>query len=908
MEIPAARPMTDEPDGMVVGLPTAEVRLPIEGMTCASCVNRIERYLRKTPGVAEATVNLATEQATIRYLPDQAGRAELVQAIEAAGYEVRAQAPERAEQPLADAAEAESVSRAAERRRLAVSAAVSLAVAVAAMVLMFWPQTTLPMEELNKLILWPATLVQFWAGQPFYRAAWRAISHRTANMDTLVVAGTSAAWVYSVFVTLEPQVVHEAGIHPETYFDSSAAIIGLVLLGRWLEARAKSDATGAIRRLIGLQPRTARLVRGDDDIDVDLAAVQAGDLLRVRPGDRVPVDGVVVTGASAVDESMLTGEPMPVVKRAGDDVIGATLNTSGSFVFRATRVGRETALAQIVELVERAQGSKAPIQALADRVAAVFVPVVLGLAALAFAAWLVLGPEPRITLAVVTFVAVVVVACPCAMGLATPTAIMVGSGKGAEMGVLVRSGVALERAARIDTVAFDKTGTLTAGRPSVADVIAVAPFDPSTLLRLASAVERQSEHPLGAAIVERARADGLGGAGVDGFESIGGAGVEGRVEGRHVVVGSRRLLLERGIDLEPLEGAAARAAASAWTASFVAVDGRAAGLVAVSDEIKHSAAAAVAGLRAMGMDVWLVTGDLRATAEAVAAATGIAPDRVVAEVRPAGKAELIARLQAEGRQVAMVGDGINDAPALAQADLGISIGTGADVAIEASDLTLVGGDPRLVGSGLALARRTVGTIRENLAWAFGYNLLLIPIAMGVLFPVAGITLNPTFAAGAMALSSVSVVWNSLRLRGFDVSPDVLRRKASGGLRRRVAEPAYLLGIALVGVLLVGGVTAVDRAIDAGAQHVDLVASSLAFSQSEIHVSAGRFVVLRFRNDDAVFHDWMVVGLANVDAAARPGQTQQVRFSVDRPGTYVFECSVPGHAEAGMRGVLVVDPG
>ncbi len=902
------------------GTVPTEIALPIAGMTCASCVNRIERFLKKTPGVEEATVNLATEVATIRYLPDVAGRLELVGAIEAAGYELKPSAPAAdlgpgsAEPSLDEALSADDAERAREQRTLAIHTGVAIAVALGIMVLMFWPQTVVPMELLNKLVLWPATFIQFWAGGRFYRASWRALRHRSANMDTLVAAGTSAAWAYSVFVTMFPEVVHQAGLHPETYFDSSTIIVGLILLGRWLEVRAKGRTTGAIRRLVGLQAKTARIVRGDEELDVPLGEVQPGDLLRVRPGEKVPVDGIVVSGASAVDESMLTGEAMPSDKAAGDEVIGATFNTTGTFIFRATRVGRETALARIVEMVQRAQGSKAPIQRLADRISEVFVPIVLALGALTFAIWYLVGPEPRITLAVAAFVTVVVIACPCAMGLATPTAIMVGTGRGAEAGILIRGGGALETARRVTAVVFDKTGTLTRGKPAVAEIVPLAGFDERELLELAGALEKGSEHPIGAAILSRAREAELGFRVVTGFVALAGHGVEGVVaaaeagaRARTVLIGNARLMADRGIDVGALGVAVGRAAADGRTGVFIAVDGLAAGLLVIADPIKPEAAEAVRALAAEGIEAWLVTGDQRATAEAVARQVGIPLARVLADVLPGDKAARIVALQAEGRVVAMVGDGINDAPALAQADLGIAIGTGADVAIEASDITLVGGDPRGVASAIALSRRTVSVIRQNLFWAFGYNVLLIPVAMGVLYPTFGITLNPAMAAGAMALSSVSVVTNSLRLRGFDARPEAALRESQRGVVRRVRDAAFLAVVALFGLGLVAGVTAADRTIDASATRIELTVRNTAYSQTELHVTAGRFVVLTLTNDDPIFHDWMVAGLANVDAAARPGQMQRIRFRIDQPGSYPFACTVPGHAEAGMRGTLVVDP-
>ena len=751
-----------------------ELTLPIEGMTCASCVNRIERFLGKTPGVETATVNLATETATIHYLPGLADRAALVGAIESAGYDVRERTPAIGSAPLSLAEEVsqDDLDREREARSLLIAASVSIAVAVGIMVLMFGPTASLGMTQLNRIALIPATFIQVWAGRRFYRPAWRAARHGTTNMETLVAVGTSAAWGYSVVVALWPEVVMTAGIEPVTYFDSSTIIIGLVLLGRWLEARAKVRTAGAIRTLVGLSPRTARLVVGGEDREVALEAVAVGDLLRVRPGDIVPVDGAVVEGGSSVDLSLLTGEPTPVEVRAGDEVIGASLNGTGSFVMRATRVGRDTALARIVDLVQRAQGSKAPIARLADRIAAVFVPLVLGLATLTFVVWFVAGPEPSLTFALTSFIAVLVIACPCAMGLATPTAIMVGTGRGAEAGIIIRGGEALETAHRVTAVVLDKTGTLTLGRPSVVSVTPVGDRSASDLLDLAGSLERGSEHPLGAAILARAREDELGFGVVTGFAAIAGGGVEGTVTAadgtaHDVLVGNRRLVVERGMDVARFDAAAAEAGSAGQTIAFVAVDGSVSGFFVLGDPVKPTAAEAVRALTDAGLEVWLVSGDGRLTTEAVARQVGIAADRVEAETRPADKAATIERLQARGLVVAMVGDGINDAPAIAQADLGVAIGTGADVAIEASDVTLVGGDPRSVAAAIELSRATMRVIRQNLFWAFAYNIVLIPVAMGVLYPAFGISLNPALAAGAMALSSVSVVANSLRLRGFD---------------------------------------------------------------------------------------------------------------------------------------------
>ena len=887
-----------------------EIVLPIEGMTCASCVNRIERFLNKTPGVELANVNLATEKATVLVDASLAGRDELVRAVEAAGYEVRAEAAGSQDAGTATSLEAEMTVEDLERERAQREtlrmALVAIGASIVFMVLMFTPQTVVAMTDINKLIMWPATFIQFWAGGRFYRAAWRAGRHGGATMDTLVAVGTSAAWGYSVFVTMWPEVIHSAGLHPETYFDSATIILGLILLGKWLEARAKGRTTGAIRRLVGLQATTARRIRGDVEEDVELALVVPGDLLRVRPGDKVPVDGVVVDGLSAVDESMLTGEPMPATKAQGDEVIGATINTTGSFVMRATRVGRDTALARIVELVQRAQGSKAPIQRLADRISEVFVPAVLVTAAATFVVWFVFGPEPRFTLALTAFIGVVIIACPCAMGLATPTAIMVGTGKGAEAGILVRGGEALEAAGRIDTVVMDKTGTLTLGRPAVTLVVPVPGVDEARVLDLAAALETGSEHPLGEAIVRRARETELGFAKVSGFEAIVGRGVRGVVDGAEVLVGSRRMLEERGVDPAALAALLPQADAIAGdggTVVFVAADGAALGLIAVTDPVKAESAEAVRDLRAAGLDVWLLTGDARATAEAVARRVGIAPDHVIAEVLPGDKDAVIERLQAEGHRVAMVGDGINDAPALARADLGVAIGTGADVAIEASDITLVGGDPRLVGSAIALSRATIRVIRQNLFWAFAYNVLLIPIAMGILYPAFGITLNPALAAAAMALSSVSVVTNSLRLRAVDVRPGHVTQPRRGPLGL-VRDGAFLVVIAVIGLVLAGGVLAADRALDASMPAVVVTAGADgSITPADVTVTAGEWTVVRLVNEDDVVREWMVDGVPNLDLVARPGQTAKLRLRLDEPGQYMVMSGMAG--EGAMAGMLVV---
>jgi Cu+-exporting ATPase len=739
---------------------SSELTLPVVGMTCASCVNRIERFVARADGVADASVNLATERATVRFDPDLIDRSGIVTAIRAAGYDVGHESVATA--TVDDGAEAEAA-RATERRDLLTGAIASLAIGLAMMAIMFAPGgTPWPMVDVNRWFLAPATIVQFVFGRRFLVAAVRGARHGEASMNTLVAIGTMAAYGYSVFVTLLPDAIMAAGLGHETYFDSAAVIIGLILFGRWLEARAKGQAAGAVKALLKLRPDTARVLREGGERQVPVSEVVAGDLLRVRPGDRVPVDGVLIDGSSSVDESMLTGESLPVEKHVGDQAIGATINASGSFVMRAERVGRDTTLAQIVALVERAQGSKAPIQRVADRVTGWFVPVVLGIATLTFLGWLLIGPQPALTLALTSAIAVLIIACPCAMGLATPTAIMVGTGKGAEHGILIRDGAALEEARRVTAVVLDKTGTITRGEPCVTLVRPVAGVDERTLLRVAAAAERGSEHPLAEAIVRRAGEAGIEAVEAAAFEAVAGRGARAAVEGSSVLVGTEAFLADAGVDVTGVDTEGIGAASPV----FVARDGTAIGVIGVADTVKPSSADAVRRLQRAGLEVWLITGDRRATAEAIGAEVGISPDRILAEVLPAEKAARVEQLQAAGARVAMVGDGINDAPALAQADLGIAIGTGADVALEASDITLVGDDLHGVPTAVRLSRATMRTIRQNLVWAFGYNVLLIPVAAGILFPLAGLLLSPALAAGAMALSSVSVVANSLRLRAF----------------------------------------------------------------------------------------------------------------------------------------------
>jgi P-type Cu+ transporter len=660
-----------------------------------------------------------------------------------------------------------------------LAAALTALILIGSVPMMLGFMPAVPVAWLNGGLLVLATPVQFWAGRRFYRGAWGAFRHGQANMNTLVVLGTSAAYLYSVVATLAPQLF--AAGRADVYFDTSALIITLILLGRLLEARAKGRTNEAIKRLAGLQAKTARVVRSGEEVEVPVEDVQIGDVVVVRPGEKIPVDGRVLSGESAVDESMITGESIPVTRRAGDEVIGATMNMSGSFRFEATRVGEETALHQIMRMVEEAQGSKAPIQRLADRISAVFVPAVMGVAAATFAIWLLFGPEPAFTFALLNTVAVLIIACPCAMGLATPTSIMVGTGKGAESGILIKGGEALEAAHKLDAVVLDKTGTLTRGEPELTDLAPTNGTSEEELLRIVASAERSSEHPLGEAIVRGAKDRGVALTEADAFEAISGGGIRARVGGRDVLVGSSRFLSESGVHGDDLLAGSEELARAGKTPIFVAVDGEAAGLVAVADVVRDESREAIERLHSLGLEVAMLTGDNRRTAEAIAKELGV--DKVLAEVRPEEKATEVKKLQAEGKRVGMVGDGINDAPALAQADVGIAIGTGTDVAMEAADLTLISGDVRGVARAIELSKSTVRNIKQNLFWAFAYNVALIPVAAGVLYPLfagGGVPealrpvlgeygfLNPVLAAAAMALSSVTVVSNALRLRRVNV--------------------------------------------------------------------------------------------------------------------------------------------
>ena len=750
---------------MSAAVPTEEKRdFAITGMTCASCVVSVESALRAVSGVASADVNLATERATVRLDPatDIGG---LVRAVERAGYgalPIPSDDRERAEH--ADAERALRMRYVADLRRRFTIAAV-LATATMALSMGDLVFAALGDAEWRPYAMFAlATPVQLWAAAPFYRATWSAARHRTTNMNTLVVVGTTAAYATSVAATFFPSLFVGAGLEPHQnlYYETATAIVALILLGRFLESRARARTGDAIRALLALGAKTARVRRaGGLEEDIPIAALQAGDVVVVRPGETIAADGLVISGSSAVDESMVTGESIPVDKSVGDDVTGGTLNRTGALRVRATKVGRDTVLASIVRIVEEAQSSKPPIQRLVDRVASVFVPIVLAIALVTFVVWLVLGPSPSFGPALRAAIAVLIIACPCALGLATPTALTVGIARGAGRGILIRDAEALERARAIDVVAFDKTGTLTAGRPQLVDLLACADFGEDEVLRLAAGAERSSEHPLGAALVEAARERGLAIPEATLFESFPGAGVHATVAGHDVWIGNAELAKAHGFAELP-DAPLARHEEAGRTPLVLAIDGKPGAIFAVADTPKASAREAIRTLRGRGLRTLLVSGDTPRTAAAIARELGI--DEARGGVKPAEKAAVVADLQRAGHRVAMVGDGVNDAPALAQADLGIAIGSGTDVAIASAGVVLVGGDPRGVPRALRLSRATVNAIRQNLFWAFVYNVLLIPVAAGVFYPLTGWVLSPVLAAAAMALSSVTVVTNSLRLR------------------------------------------------------------------------------------------------------------------------------------------------
>ena len=744
-------------------------QLAVEGMHCASCVTRIERELKAVPGVLDAAVSLPTGEARVRYTPAAVQVAQLEQAVRRAGYRAQPKGGQPAEGELAR----QDRDREREYRTLMRKFWFSAVIAVPVIALSYpWLLPGLKdvswLERGSDGLYWVwrglavLTLpVLLWAASQFFTGAWQALRHRSANMHTLIATGITAAYLYSVVAVADP-AIFPADEYAEAYFDVTAVVTALVVLGMALEIKAKGRSSEAIRKLIGLQAKTARVVRDGAEVDVRVEEVVVGDVLAVRPGEKVPVDGVILAGESSLDEIMMTGESLPVEKALGDEVIGATINKTGAFRFRATNVGKDTALANIVRMVGDAQATKLPIQRLVDQVAGVFVPAVIIAALGAFVVWYDIGPTPAFTYAVIAAVTVLIIACPCALGLATPTSLTVGMGKGAEQGILFRGGDALQASRRLDTIVLDKTGTITHGKPALTDVIPAPGFTDADVLALAATVERSSEHPLAQAIVDAAAQRGLELTEPGRFAAIPGHGVEAEVDGRSVLLGNRKLMVDRAVAVDALEDAVRVLVADGKTPMHLAVDGAAAGLIAVADTIKPDSVEAIARLRRLGLEVAMITGDNRATAEAIARQVGV--DRVLAEVLPDDKAHEVHKLQLEGKRVAMVGDGINDAPALTRADVGFAIGTGTDVAIEASDVTLVGGSLRSVVTAIDISRATIRNIKQNLFGAFVYNSAGLPIAAGVFYPLTGLLLSPLIAAAAMAFSSVTVVSNANRLR------------------------------------------------------------------------------------------------------------------------------------------------
>lgn len=741
------------------------IELTIGGMTCASCVARIEKALKTVPGTVEASVNLATEKAAVRVVKGFASADMLVEAVRAAGYDARRIADKQD-------VDQEAAKRERESRRLRLSlviaALLTLPVFVLEMGSHFIPaihdfvMIRIGMQESWYLQFVLASLALFGPGLRFFQKGVPALARAAPDMNSLVAIGAFAAWGYSVVATFAPDLLPADTAN--VYYEAAAVIVTLILLGRFLEARAKGRTSEAIRHLMGLQPKTARVIRNGETVEIAIADVHAGDVVVVRPGEKIAVDGVVVEGNSYVDESMITGEPVPVQKADGAEVVGGTINKTGAFSFRATKVGADTVLAQIIRMVEQAQGAKLPIQSLVDRVTAWFVPAVMAFAFATFLVWLVFGPDPALTFALVNGVAVLIIACPCAMGLATPTSIMVGTGRAAEMGVLFRKGEALQTLRNAEIVAIDKTGTLTRGRPELTDLETAVGIDRNSVLALIASVEARSEHPIAEAIVSAARNAGLTIGEAQQFEAIPGFGTRANVSGRAVIVGADRLMAREGIDIAVFADRARRLGDEGKSPLYAAIDGKLAAIIAVADPIKETTPQAIRMLHQLGLKVAMVTGDNRRTAEAIARKLGI--DEVVAEVLPDGKVAALMRLKTEGRNVAFVGDGINDAPALAAADVGLAIGTGTDVAIESADVVLMSGDLVGVPDAIALSKATIRNIKQNLFWAFAYNVVLIPVAAGVLYPTYGVLLSPILAAGAMALSSVFVVGNALRLKRF----------------------------------------------------------------------------------------------------------------------------------------------
>lgn len=747
-------------DSASLGAETSQkTTIMVGGMTCAACVRRVETALKSVPGVKDALVNLASSKAVVVHAPGTAGVSELRTMIEDAGYEFLGVAGEVEEDPIETARKKEIREL---RIKVVTGILLSIVIHMGSMPHWFPFLHAIPRRAMLFALMILTTPVVFWVGDRFLRGAVKAARQKTTDMNTLVAVGSLSAYVYSSLATLRPQIFVGAGLIPHVYFDGAAMIVSLVLLGRLLEAKAKGETFSAIRKLMGLKPKTARVIRNGNENDIPLEEVVVGDTIVVRPGERIPTDGVVISGMSAVDESMLTGESIPVAKEKGSEVFAGTVNQTGSFTFHATKVGKETALARIIRLVEEAQGSKAPIQRFADKVASIFVPIVFAIAVMTFLIWYFVVPESNFSRALLNFVSVLIIACPCSMGLATPTAVMVGTGLGAEKGILIKGGESLEKIHRLTTVVFDKTGTLTKGKPEVTDVLVEDGTDLREFLEWVVSVEAVSEHPLAQAILQKGKAEGIEPTEVEAFEARSGLGAQGTVRGRKVLLGNLKLMQQEGVDLREWNKKAEDRIASGKTVVYAAVEGEVKGIIALADAPRDSARKAVSTLKHMGLEVAMITGDHHTTAQAIAREVGI--DRVMAEVLPRDKSEEIQRLQNENRIVAMVGDGINDAPALAAADVGIAVGSGTDIAVEAGDITLVRDDLNLTASAIRLSSLTMKVIRQNLFWAFFYNSLGIPIAAGVLYPFFGILLDPMFAAAAMAMSSVSVVGNSLRLK------------------------------------------------------------------------------------------------------------------------------------------------
>ncbi len=740
----------------------AQTRIGIQNLRCASCVKFIEDELRATPGVLDANVNVGTQEASVNYLPEKTILAQLNTAIETWGYITR---PAASEEPV----DKQQIEQKKEYRRLMSNFWLAAIISIPVMIIAYAKYLPIVRDWSSEALrfAWGASAlltlpVLFWSGSDFFTGAWAALKHRAANMNTLIALGTAAAWLYSTSVVLFPGIFPKGTSEP--FYDVVAVVIALVVLGQALELRAKGRTSEAMKKLMGLQAKTARVIRDGKEIDLPVEEVLVGDVVQVRPGEKVPVDGVLVEGSSAVDESMLTGESLPVSKKTGDEVIGATINKTGAFKFRATKVGKDTALAQIVKMVQEAQNSKAPIARMADTVSGYFVPVVMILAVITFIIWFDFGPAPQVVYALVTGVTVLIIACPCALGLATPMSLMVGIGKGAENGILIRSGEALQTAQGIQTVVLDKTGTITKGKPELTDTLVSSNWNENELLHLAASVERSSEHPLAEAIVEGAKARGIVLSEPTAFEAVPGHGVIASVDGHRVVLGNLKMLDREKTSTGDFEQKAAALADDGKTPMYVIIDEQLAGIVAVADTVKDDSTEAIAALQKMGIEVVMITGDNKRTADAIARKVGIT--RVLSEVLPEDKAHNVHLLQAEGKKVAMVGDGINDAPALVQADVGLAIGTGTDVAIEASDITLIKGSLKSVATAIEVSRATMNNIKQNLVGAFIYNMLGVPVAMGLLFPFFGVLLNPLLAGAAMAFSSVTVVTNANRLRTF----------------------------------------------------------------------------------------------------------------------------------------------